>query len=98
MHEPAGCRLCRPGKRRCNEVTSGGVNQRGAQVTVAIEGLHQPGKVGQLVMRSRQVLKPVLDGLLTTAVEEAVLRSEPLLARYWGARRRLDTAGCRAVR
>jgi hypothetical protein len=42
-------------------------------------------------------LAPVFDGLLTTVVEEAVLRGEPLLAGYWRAYDALDGAGCRAA-
>jgi hypothetical protein len=39
----------------------------------------------------------VLDGLLTTAVEEAILRREKLLGSYWLAYDALDGAGCRAM-
>lgn len=38
-----------------------------------------------------------IDGLFATAVEEAVLRREPLLAGYWRAYDALDAAGCRAA-
>jgi hypothetical protein len=40
---------------------------------------------------------PLLDGLFATALDEALLRRDPLLRSHWNARRRLDTAGVRAV-
>ena len=40
---------------------------------------------------------PPIDGLLVTAVEEALLRREPLLAGYWRRFDALDAAGCRAA-
>jgi len=53
---------------------------------------------GRTVTKERHQLSPVLDGLLTTLLEEHMLRSEPLLSSYWSAYESLDGAGCRAVR